>query len=250
MESVTQSKSWVMQLSKKKIDDCLDFDTVGGGFLKRSAEEAHDKIKDLPQFVGAQVSLMPEDNQKKWKEKYSSHGSEQTITEIYESNKGFLSNPLKNSFQAASFHEQLEDTHDQLSAYPMHKDKIGKSVCFHEVEGYSYNLVAVQSRYLNSNDKVEEEVEEAQLEECYGYKHYQDYKNSLNKRDRSMVEKFESNFMKRATKEGQPRVYVYKMDPGDKLVFTASVYLHGTIVPKQDDGVRRALLVFHELIPY
>jgi hypothetical protein len=64
-----------------------------------------------------------------------------------------------------------------------------------------------------------------------------------------MVDKFESDFFKEATKIGLPRVRVYRLEPADRLIFAAASYLHATIIPKNEVGRQRALLVFHHLIP-
>ena len=218
------------------------------GFLRGIANEAIHSIKDKWEFQGAAIRGMSEEQQGKWRQKYQSLGSKPSPSELLEANQNVLDDPLKFTFQAASLHDQTDGTEKQISAYYSHRDKVGNLVCFCPLEGDSFNFVSMQSKYVKG--ACNGRKEKARFEQSHGYKKYQAYKSSLTETDLLKVNNFESDFMKTATDLRQPQVHVYRLMPADKLIFTARDYLHGTIIPKRDNGILRALLIFHDLIPY
>jgi len=230
---------------QKTLDVCHDFDD----FLGRRAKETCETIKKVPEFQHTAIrSMVSATEQNAWLEKLESLDTMQSITELQEENQEGLKDPFKYTTRAASLHEQTEQTATQVSAYYSHKDKVGNIVCFYPLSGVSYNFVAMPSK--GKTKPMNGKKEKAEFERnCGSHQQYEAYK-AASDADRDMIEKFEADFLKRATSEALPRVRVYKMEASDKLIFTAADYLHGTIIPKQQDGIQRALLVFHDLIPY
>jgi hypothetical protein len=207
------------------------------------ATEACNAIRNLPQFQWAAIRSMPKEEQVSWSRELVT--PDKNIEQLLQSKETVLKDPFKYTFRAISFHDQTEGTDAEVSAYYSHKDKVGNLVCFHQLAGVSYNFVAVESCKEQTGNEKEKAV---LVTDCRGYKPYQEYKALAS--DCEKIEKFEADFMKKATQLGLSRVYIFQLNAGDKLIFTARDYLHGTIIPKQQDGTRRALLVFHDLIPY
>ena len=229
---------------KLEIVDCRDFDE----FVTETANKARTEIQETPEFQGAAIRSLLEDPRRAWYEKLGAINTMPNVLELLSENQTALEDPFRLSFRSASFHYQTEGQETQLSVYYSHKDKAGNVVAFKSVAGMSYNLLASQSKYPKTDNGAKEQA--AFENEHDSYEEYQAYKESVSESDRKKIEKFEADFMKKATASKLPRVWVFKMTPSDKLMFAASDYLHGTVIPKQEPGIRRALLVFHDLIPY
>jgi hypothetical protein len=229
---------------KALLEDCHDFDE----FLNDNANQARNEIKDVPEFQGAAIrSVSREKSRRAWYEKLRSIETLPNVLDSLSEDQTVLEDPFKQTFRCATFHYQTKGQETDISAYYSHKDKVGNIVGFKPIAGESYNLVAMQSNYPNSGNGKERAAFEKEYD---SYESYQSYKETLSESDRKTIDKFESIFMSKATAEGLPRVRVYKLTPGNTLLFAASDYLHGTIIPSQQAGMRRALLVFHDLIPY
>lgn len=232
---------------KKSLSDVFDYkDHL---FLHKTAMDASEAIADMAEFQGAAIRSMPDKERNAWYEKLESMEDVENVMELLEAavDAVDLKDPFKYSFRAATFHDQTADSATRMSTYHWHKDKVGNIVCFCPLSGISYNFVAMQSN--GAPRKKGSEKEQAKLETSNDY---QAYKNSLpaQSTNRKMIETFEAKFLQEATALGLPRVRVYELQAADKLIFTASDYLHATIIPKQEDGIRRSLLVFHDLVPY
>jgi len=231
------------------LQKCFDFDDFveeGDCFLSKIADAAVSVIENSWTFVGPAISIMSAKQQTAWREAYAALKDKPSPSDLIESNKDVLVSPYKYTFRAASLHDQSDGTQNVISAYNKHKDKIGIFVCFYSLAGESYNFVSTPLQH----EKWASDNKKARLEHKHGYKNYQKYKRGLDSSDLSSVEKFENDFLAYAEKKNQPRVCVYNLKTTDMLIFFASQYNHATIIPKGNSGVRRALLVFHELIPY
>jgi len=230
----------------KYIKNCLTFKdsiAIGDMFLWEVSKECRNLLKDLPEFQGMVVVQLHPDEKKAWTEVIQAHPSVRNINEISEREP--LQNPFMFALAAASYHRQVPGDMESITAYYTHKDKIGNVVLFLTLEGISYNLFAMPSKKLRPTPN-----EKAEFEEAGSLASYKEYKRSLSgDGERRMVEKFESEFLKEATDKHLPRVRVYMLEPGDRLMFAAATYLHGTIIPKNEQGTQRSLLVFHHLIP-
>lgn len=238
----------VFNVDLSKCHDFDDFVGKGDHFLRRAAEAGRDLIKEKPEFLGAQIRELQDDQ---WDQVVNSLDTVKKPSEIVEEN-GDLQDPRVRTFKAASLHDQIEKDRGiarGITVYEKHKDKAGNLVMFFPLTGESFNFIAMQS--MRESAPADGQKEVAKLETTNaGYKKYQEYKASLSKTptDLIKVNEFEADFREEATRLNLPRVRVYKLSPSDNLCFAAGDYLHATIIPKQDE--RRCLLVFHDLIPY
>jgi len=237
----------------KDLNKCHDFDDFvdeGDRFLRITAEAGRDLIEEKPEFLGAGIRDIPDKQlEKQWQQVAYSLETVMKPSELVQEN-GDLQDPRSLFFRAATLHDQIEGDQDYITIYNSHKDKVGNIVMFLPLSGESFNFIAMQSMRKNTT-QLKGKKEAAKLETTgAGYRKYQHYKASLSEIDRQKVNKFESDFLQTAVaqKPSLPRVRVYKLSPSDKLCFAAKDYLHSTIIPMQKD--RRALLVFHDLVPY
>jgi hypothetical protein len=231
-----------------QLQDCTDFDS----FLNEISSETCAVIKEKPEFQGAAIAFMRDNDQREWysclkaAKEDGTFNATTAVEDAMRRNPG-LKNLLEPTLGGASLHVQQEGTQHGISAYEAHRDKIGNIVCFYVVQGTSFNLLAMRSKFAR---KICNGKETAAIEPKEGSaQQYQRYKESLSGKDREMVEKFERDFLKEATRLELPRVRVYQMKTADKLVFPARVYFHGTIIPAQENGRPRVLLVFHDVDP-
>jgi hypothetical protein len=234
---------------KKDLEECHNMDGFvndGDCFLRNVADAALGAIVDSWTFLGPAMSIMETDQQDEWRRRFASLREIPSASEFIDANKETLVCPYKFTFRAVNLHDQTEGTQFGTSAYYKHKDKIGKIVFFYSLAGESYNFVATPPPHKKRGGAGKK----AHLEHTHGHDKYQMYKRSLNRSDLSLVQKFEKDFLKEAEEKGQTSVRVYKLNCSDQLIFNATEYLHATIIPKGRNGERRALLVFHELIPY
>lgn len=236
---------------KKSHDFCFLAD--GDTFLSRISDQALSLIKHKPEFQGPAICSSPAASV--WHDELerlhaSQHLSSKSVTELI--NSGSISgkrleDPFKFALRAANLHDQSVTTQEHISAYYKHKDKVGNIVCLYSLKGCSFTFIAMQSKKA----KQQRDEEASKFDTNYGsVKAYTKYKSSLPMSEYDQVHRFEMDFMKEATRLKLPRLRVYKLDSSDMLVFTACDYLHGSIIPKQEDGFPRALLVFHQLIPH
>ena len=151
-------------------------------------------------------------------------------------------------FRVAEVHSS--DCH-ATSFYPLHRDKVGNLVAFLGVSGFSFTFMAFP-RETSSGKKTNVNVNVNAIEVTEGTKvgtdnwsSYWDYKKfckGLSSKEKKRVRNFE-----RVLKQSNLCSRVYRLEPGDLLVFPAHYYLHGIIVPKQIET--RTLAVFYKLIP-
>ena len=135
------------------------------------------------------------------------------------------------------------------SFYPAHKDKVGNLVTFFLVAGGSFNFVAYptdpSSRKTVKLTKYGIEKTEgahAGKDDWSSWKEYGNYRKELSNLDLNRVENFEKKLQCK-----QHRIHVYKMTPGNRLVFPAKYYAHGSIIPRQK--LERTMVVFYRLVP-
>jgi hypothetical protein len=244
---------------KKSLADVLDY--KDHQFLDETSKNAIDAIRDMPEFQGAAIRSMANKERDEWYEMLTSEESVSNANDflagVYHEAASTLKDLFKYTGRCAAFHDQTADSASRLSAYFWHKDTVGNIVCFCPCSGYSFNFVAMQSNCVPPPEYVKVKTgrmkEPAKIETTSAsFNAYQAYKTSLpgESIDRKKIELFETRFLKEATALGLPRVHVYELQPGDKLIFTAQDYLHATIIPRQKDDIRRSLIVFHDLVPY
>ena len=143
-------------------------------------------------------------------------------------------------FGSTAFHKQDWDTLFDVNQYPIHRDKAGKITAFYQVEGWSFNFFAVQHKTLQKSEFLEDD----------GFQMYQMFKYQHEAKDiKEKLERFEKNILRESNKERNNfccrSIRIVSLIPRKYVVFDASTYLHGTIIPKQRDA--RSLLVFHDL---
>ena len=150
--------------------------------------------------------------------------------------------PFQDSLCVASLHIQdSEEAH--ISAYYPHKDKFGSFVCFFLLSGFSFTFIACKKK---GNDSVMAELKGGtQL----ALSRYNQWKAQICLEDHQKVSTFQAMFCKEATKLKQTQIYVYELQQGQRLCFAAGSYLHASIIPRQQPGIRRSLIVFHDLTP-
>jgi hypothetical protein len=225
-------------------------------FFKATIDEAMEAIKKRPDFQGAAIKAIWDNQQSTmWESALcdSTDVDEDTVTNLLKGDKG-LKDPFKYMFRAASLHIQTPGTQEKSSAYYPHKDKVGNIVCFVGLRGYSYNFIATHAAQSSSQEKAKLSMAvKAKLSEAgSSYKSYQSYKSYLEgKKDKSefkAVCRFEEDFLCEAKKLGLMHVRVYELKPACTLAFPAKSYYHGTIIPGQLQT--RVLLVMHDLVPY
>jgi len=139
------------------------------------------------------------------------------------------------TLNAASYHEGTPI--DDITIYPEHRDTVNGLVMFQQIQGKSYNFVAlppIDGKRTNTANIV-------------GSTAYDEYKKKLSGDDLKKVLNQENHFLKKAAKIGHPQVRVYCLNDRDCLIFDACQYLHTTIVPKQTEGRPRILLIYHEM---
>lgn len=224
-------------------------------YLANIANECLNAVRKNIAFIGAAISIMPKEEKTAWEESLQSKlkcfdGA--SVLNAFESLSGHLKDPFKYSFRALAIHHQSKDTNLKISMYAHHTDTIGCTVCFLGLRGVSYVFIALPSR----NSKKVDEVAFFDKDAGSYKRYYQKYKKDLAPENLRRVELFEKNFLKAAEEIGQPRVRVYRIEPADRLIFAAKYYLHGTIIPAQEDvehlppdPCRRCLAIFHDLVP-
>ena len=130
---------------------------------------------------------------------------------------------------------------EYVNQYPIHRDKTGRITAFYQVEGWSFNFFAVQHKSLEKSEFLEDD----------GYQYYQLFKHQhmADKIVRKQIASFERNIL---TQSNIPQknfcgrlIRIIPLIPGKYVVFDATTYLHGTIIPMQ--GNARSLLIFHDL---
>ena len=150
--------------------------------------------------------------------------------------------PFHDSLCVASLHIQdSEEAH--ISAYYPHKDKFGSFVCFFLLSGFSFTFIACKKK---GNETVEAELKGGTT---LALSRYNQWKAQISLEDLQKVSAFQAMFCKEAAKLKQTQVYVYELQQGQRLCFAAGSYLHASIIPRQQPGIRRSLIVFHDLIP-
>ena len=136
---------------------------------------------------------------------------------------------------------QNSETLKYVNQYPIHRDKAGRITAFYQVEGWSFNFFAVQHKSLEKSEFLEDD----------GYQYYQLFKHQhmADKIVRKQIASFERNIL---TQSNIPQKFlngrlirIIPLIPGKYVVFDATTYLHGTIIPMQ--GNARSLLIFHDL---
>ena len=142
-------------------------------------------------------------------------------------------------FQAASFHIQDMETVGSISQYIPHVDKVGLITAFYQVQGISYNFVAVQD--ITSKDK------EVKFKSDDDYARYEHYKMQLDGNEKKTIDEFEHDMFKFSIKRKFTKIVVKQLLQGHYMVFAAGIYPHGTVIPKQSKA--RSLLVFHDFAP-
>ena len=118
--------------------------------------------------------------------------------------KSVLKDPFKYTCRAISFHDQTEGTDAEVSAYYSHKDKVGNIVCFGQLAGVSYNFVAMESK---KEQRVRREGKGCARDGLRRVQTVSGIQGISFCVDREKIEKFEADFMKKATQQGLPRVY-------------------------------------------
>lgn len=148
---------------------------------------------------------MPKKQNKEWKEcleQYTSKVNAKGVFELLDNNRT-LGDPVKYAFGGASLHNQNDDNVQHLTMYASHKDKVANVVLFYPLFGSSFNLLALPSA------TVKGEGETAKISEEMGsYCSYQKLKQSCDEVEFLQIEKFESDFLQKATKDRHPRVVV------------------------------------------
>lgn len=150
------------------------------------------------------------------------------------------------TFGGASLHVQnLSDASQLISAYYWHTDVFGGFVLFVQLVGISYTFVAVPGH-----------TEECEFDktDAADFVEYERWKGSLDAATLADVRKFERGFMAFA-KDSKPkgentRILVHKLVAGQRLSIAAGSYPHASIIPKQNPGEARSLLVCHDLEKY
>ena len=127
----------------------------------------------------------------------------------------------------------------KTSQYIPHIDKIGKITAFYQVQGISYNFVAVQD-VKSKDNKVKFETSD-------DYKRYRHYKEQLDEKERGKLNAFEEDIYKLGKHKKITKIIVKQLLEGHYMVFAAGIYPHGTVIPKQSEA--RSLLVFHDFLP-
>ena len=126
----------------------------------------------------------------------------------------------------------------KTSQYIPHIDKIGKITAFYQVQGISYNFVAVQA--IKSKDNA------VKFETNDDYKRYKHYKEQLDDEERKKINKFEDDIFQFGKGRNFTKIIVKQLLQGHYMVFAAGIYPHGTVIPKQSEA--RSLLVFHDFL--
>ena len=131
------------------------------------------------------------------------------------------------------------ETLKTTSRYIPHIDKLGHVTAFYQVQGVSYNFVAVQDLQCN-DDRVKFKMDD-------DYTRYMNYKEQLDKKEQNKISAFEQEMFKFSREKCFTKIVVKQLLPGHYMVFAAGIYPHGTVIPKQSEA--RSLLVFHDLKP-
>ena len=140
-------------------------------------------------------------------------------------------------FQAASCHVQDVENNQTASQYLPHTDKTGLITAFYQVQGISYNFVAVEGAASEPQFETDDD----------DYKEYEHYKKQLNEKERKKINKFEKDMFKKGKEKSCTKIIVKQLEQGHYMVFAAATYPHGTVIPEQSEA--RSLLVFHDFIP-
>ena len=131
------------------------------------------------------------------------------------------------------------ETLNKTSQYIPHVDKLGFITAFYQVQGISYNFVAVQD--VKSKDN------EVKFETSDDYKRYRHYKEQLDEKERGKLNAFEEDIYKLGKHKKVTKIIVKQLLKGHYMVFAAGIYPRGTVIPKQSEA--RSLLVFHDFLP-
>ena len=162
----------------------------------------------------------------------------------------FMHNVFAPCFKAFEAHEG--DNNGEITAYYPHQDKVGNLVNFFQVEGSSFVFVAMPS-YKKYAGKIT-----TGGSGCLAK--YNKWKQKLDKKKQAMVTEFERELAKEVEaarndartfiRDTNYCIRVFHMEEGDSLCFAAKTYFHGSIIPPQEDGKRRILLIHHDLELY
>lgn len=225
----------------REILDCLPYND----FLNCVANDLHEWIRHEPSFYAASARYWYRKNFKDFTTEVQNL-LPQSLVNLDQ--VGLFKRLLQPAFRAAVLHDQSVDNSSVLSVYPYHRDKAGAIATFLQLEGVSYNLFALPAAAENTTGKKQA----AKFDEtCPQYLDYADWKARLkvtNPTDWAKVDRNEKKFLKRARVLNLPQVKVCKLTTGSRVAFGAKEYLHITIIPRQAPGVRRALLVLHDLV--
>ena len=131
------------------------------------------------------------------------------------------------------------ETLNKTSQYIPHVDKLGFITAFYQVQGISYNFVAVQD--ITSKDK------EVKFQSDDDYARYVHYKMHLDENEKTTIDAFEQDMFKFGKNKKITKIVVKQLLQGHYMVFAAGIYPHGTVIPKQSEA--RSLLVFHDFAP-
>ena len=120
-------------------------------------------------------------------------------------------------FQAASCcHVQDVETDLTTSQCVPHTDKAGLITAIYQVQGISYNFVAVQ-------DPASEVQFETDDDDYIRYEHY---KEQLNKKERKKIIEFEKDIFKAGKEKAYTKIIVKQLLQGHYMVFAAALYHH------------------------
>ncbi|CAB9512296.1 expressed unknown protein [Seminavis robusta] len=147
-------------------------------------------------------------------------------------------------FRAAEVHYNQHST-DEMQFMKVHKDKIGSMVTIYVLEGISWNFVVLGGQKGESGDF------ETDFGDYHDYVAWKNELKTLNGPDFKLVEEYEVEL-----KRYNGPIIVYKLTPGQRLIFDALGYNHGVIVPGSfvdKEGKitanKRSVIVFHDLLP-
>ncbi|CAB9518440.1 hypothetical protein (Partial), partial [Seminavis robusta] len=142
-------------------------------------------------------------------------------------------------FNAAEYHRGNSSA--KIQYFPHHKDKnCFTMVSIYVVEGESFNFVIVPGGPDEGPDFDTEHGD---------YGEYDDWKGTLGVEDLKNVELYENALKDKRNQfytKGHHSIVVYKLTPGQRLIFKAQWLTHGVIVPGNQ---QRSVIIFHDLLP-
>lgn len=187
----------------KRRELCVQYDD----FLRARAECIRERIRLDPAFFGAAVQVIQKD-QNEWTRiitQAAEAADTVSVGGLLKENMA-LQDPFHHTFGAACFHDQTSGTEDTLSSYRKHNDKRGSIVAFHQLAGVSFVFVALPSRRTLIAGKGDTEAAGIETDTDTGsFIKYQSWKKTLEPDDLQLVDFFEKDFLKEATKLHQPR---------------------------------------------